>query len=248
MDEVKKESKTYVEYLADKELNEEKSRPSVEPKELTKGERSKKSLANFWFYNKWKVLIGAVVVIALISFVVFFVQNFKKKDFAVVLVNSQVTEEFNKAVYEFDNSIVEKGIKESGFKTEVRDAYRHYLRDDKTEVVDENISGSIQRLSQEFMQGLVDVLIVNTRCADEYNNSNGILPIDEVLTAEELDNIGEDMLYYIDGKPMGIKVEASSFLKDHLYYRDGDDYIIVVSKFSKNTELNREFILYMLAY
>ena len=247
MDEIKN-NKTYVEYKAQKELEEERSVAPAEQVELSKGERFIKSLAHFWLYNKWKVLIGLIIVIAVVSSVYMFIKNNTKKSFSVVLVNSQVMDGFDEDIEQFDEIVKEKGLYDSKFKTEVRDSYRHFLKTDDLNIVDENVSGSMQRLSYEFMEDLVDVLIVNTKCADDYNGSNGLMPIDELLSEEELAKIPEEYLYYNNDKLIGIRIEASQILQEHLIYREGDEYLIVVSSFSSRKEINHEFVMYLIEH
>ena len=247
MDEIKN-NKTYVEYKAQKELEEEKAVAPVEEVELSKGERFFKSLAHFWFYNKWKLLIGIIVIVAIVSFVYFFIQNNTKKCFSVVLVNSQVWDGFDEDIADFDRTVKDKGLYGPEFKTEVRDSYRHFLKSEEELEIDDNVTGSMQRLSHEFMEDLVDVLIVNTRCADEYNGSDGLLPLDQLLTKEELESIPEEYLYYNNDKLIGIRIEASQILQEHLIYREGDEYLIVVSSFSSRKEINHEFVMYLIEH
>ena len=58
MDELK--NKTYLEFVAEKELAEEANRPAEDKKELSKGERFVKSLVHFWSYKKWYVIIPRI--------------------------------------------------------------------------------------------------------------------------------------------------------------------------------------------
>ncbi|MCR5617746.1 MAG: hypothetical protein K6F83_05610 [Clostridiales bacterium] len=246
MDEVKKEAKTYVEYLADKELEEEESLPSVESKEVSTGGRFIRSLAHFWTYNKWKIIVGLISVVVIGCFIFYFVQNNKKRCFTVALVNSQIDGDFDKVIGGFDSRVKEKGHYDSTFETTVIDRYMHYLRDVETPTYDESLTASMQRLSHEIMSDMIDVLIVNTRCADEYNNSGAVKPLDEILTKEELESLSEEDLYYRDGKAIGIRIDRFKDKTDTLVFREGDDYILIVSNFSSRKELCREFVLYMI--
>lgn len=250
MDELRNQ-KSYLEYQAEKELAEEAAREPVVQKELTMGERIKRSLVHFWMYHKWKVIIPLLCLGIIGSIAYTLIINNTKPFFSMVLVNSIVTDEssFNDVIDGFNKHIHEQGLAEEKKNMSYKDSYRHPLKSDDEYVIDMDINGSTQRLSSELNNNLVDILLMNTRCADEYCDSGCIASLEDILTSDELARIDEEYYYYgeIDTKKqiIGIRVEAFSELSD-LEYREGDEYLIVVSEKSTQKEMAHEFIKYML--
>lgn len=240
---------SYIDFKAKQELAEEANREKVVEKELSKGERLKRSLVYFWMYHKWYVIIPLIVVIVLGSLIGTIIVNSIKPFFSMILVNVIVADdsEFVNSINEFNEIIHTKGISDKDMT--YKDNYRHPTKNDPEYLVDYDVNSSTQKLSSELTSDLVDVLIVNTRCADEFNDSNSWEPIDNVISAEDLNKIDEKYYYYgeIDNKKqiIGISVDAFSKLSD-LKYREGDTYIVVVSKFSTRKNIATEYFKFML--
>lgn len=249
MDEVK--NKGYLEYMAEKELAEEANIPAAVPKELTKGERLSRSLVHFWSYKKWYVILPLIIVIVVGSLAYSIIKNNTKPFFSMRLVNIEVEDSdlFTKSIDGFNDYLHSNGIAKESKKMTYVDGYRHPLASDEEYVVDYDINSSTQKLSSELTSDLVDVLIVNTRCADEFCDSNAWEPLENILSKEQLEKIDEQYYYYgnVDNKKqiIGIRVEAFSQLSD-LQYRPGDTYVITVSGFSSQKEMVKTFFDYML--
>lgn len=248
MDEVKKQQ-TYIDFKAEQELAEEANREKVVEKELSKGERFKRSLVHFWMYKKWYVIIPIAVVVVLGSLIGTIIANSVKPFFSMILVNVIVEEnsDFSRSISDFNDYLHTNGI--SNKDMEYKDNYRHPVKTDPEYVLDYDVNSSTQKLASELTSDLVDVLIVNSRCADEFNDSNSWEPIENIISKEDLSKIDEKYYYYneIDNKKqiIGISVEAFPELSD-LIYRDGDTYLIVVSKFSTRKNIATEYFKHML--
>lgn len=249
MDELKKQS--YLDYKAEQELADEAAQAPVVEKELSKGERFKRSLVHFWSYYKWYVIIPLAVIIVVGSLLYTVISNNVKPYFSMILVNieAQDCKEFNDSISGFNDYLHNSGIAPESKEMSFKDSYRHPMTSEEEYVVDYDINSSTQKLSSELTHDLVDILIVNIRCADEFCESGAWEPIENILSAEDLAKIDESFHYYgeIDGKKqiIGIRVEAFSQLSD-LQYREGDDYVITVSKFSSQKEIVTEYLKFML--
>lgn len=250
MDELRNQ-KNYLEYQAEKELAQEAAREPVVQKELTMGERIRRSLVHFWTYYKWYVIIPLICIVVVGSLAYTIITNNTKPFFSMVLVNSAATNEskFNEVVSEFNEYIHQNDLAPLNKEMSYKDSYRHPLKSDGEYVLDTDINGSTQRLSSELNNNLVDIVLMNTRCADEYCESGCIASLEEILTTEELSMIAEENYYYgeVNEKKqiIGIRVEAFSQLSD-LEYREGDEYLLVVSSASSQKEMAHIFIKYLI--
>ncbi|MCQ2466498.1 MAG: hypothetical protein MJ166_03165 [Clostridia bacterium] len=249
MDELK--NKTYLEFVAEKELAEEANRPAEDKKELSKGERFVKSLVHFWSYKKWYVIIPLIVLIILSSLVYTYVVNHKKSFFKIALVNIQLQDSsiLPSENDEFMSRLVNEGKATAKDEFIIQDKYRHQMASDPELSADQDIAGSTQRLSVEVMNDLVDIMLVNSRCCDDYADSKGLSSLDTIFSSDELKLIGEDNLYYheINGTsvPVGIKADAFDEF-DSLVYREGDTYVLVISDFTSRKDIAHDYVMFML--
>lgn len=249
MDELK--NKSYVEFKAEKELAEEANRIPVVEKELTKGERFKRSLVHFWSYKKWYVIIPAIVIIVVASLLTTYINSHKKSFFRMALVNVEVIDSsiLPSENEEFMNRLKEEGIATDKDEFVLQDKYRHQLASDPEFNSNQDIAGSTQRLSVEIINGLVDVLVVNERCCDDYSENGAFVDLREVFSNEELKKINSEFIYYYEKEgqqiPVGISVKAFDEF-DSLIYREGDEYVISVSSFSTNKNLAHDYVMYLL--
>lgn len=194
---------------------------------------AKRSLAYFWDYYKWYVIVPVVCVIILVSIITTLVNENKAKYLSVGLVN--VTTECDDLFKEYETMVSEK-------ITLVYD-YRHLKGNDNFYSYDDDINASIQKLQANITTGRVDVICTNTRAIDEYSENNCFIDLRNVLDQEFL-TYYEDYIYYYNNIPIGINVSESEILSS-AYIDADEEHYLVVSSFSKNLDTAREFITYL---
>ena len=194
---------------------------------------AKRSLAYFWDYYKWYVIIPVVSIAIIISLIVTFVEENKKKYLSVAMVN--VTKECDDLFKEYENSIGES-------ITLVYD-YRHLKNSDDLYSYNDDINASVQKLQANITSGRVDVICTNSRAIEEYSVNSCFIDLRTILDQEYL-NQYEDLIYYYNDIPVGIDVSESEIMMSA--YSDSDEnHYIVVSAFSKNIDNALDFIVYL---
>jgi len=179
-----------------------------EERETIKDAPFKKRMEYFWEYYKWWV-IGGVFAIIVIVMTVRSIVTHKNDVLYVAMINcvevagsdaeGSIKEPFLTA-HDFDykkNNILFDIDLKMNFSSiahkeanEIPEGYTDY-------VSITNSSNSRQTLSVYIAAGTVDLMVSSENWFDEYAYGGFYLPLNEVLTAQELEQYG-DKLYYID--------------------------------------------------
>lgn len=210
------------------EINEESEAGSASDNLYNSNEINRRNLKEFlpwfWAYYKWWVIVPALIIAVIISFVVSIAKSRKDYYLNIALVNAQVAdvERFDNLITDYENMI--------GSEIEINydDAFRHALKTDDEYFYDDSVSAQDQRLIGMLVNGQLDLSVMNTRCIDDLYAGNHISNLEEILPDDVFENL-EGKIYYIDGTPVGIAVDAFTCFDD-VGYREGDTYYVIVPK------------------
>lgn len=194
---------------------------------------AKRSLAYFWDYYKWYVIVPLVVVAVIISIIVTLVQENSKKYLSVAMVN--VTKECDDLFKSYEDLV--------GESISLNYEYRHPKGSDNFYSYDDEINASIQKLQAHIITGRVDVIVTNSRAINEYCENSAFMDLRSVLDEDYIDNL-QDYLYYYNDIPVGIDVSGSVILND-AYLNSEENHYLVVSNYSKNVDAAKDFIIYL---
>lgn len=226
------------------EINEESEADSASDNLKNSNEINRRNLKEFlpwfWAYYKWWVIVPALIIAVIVSFVVSIIKS--KKDYYLyfALVNVQITDEeiFDDMITEYENTI--------GSEIEIMydDNFRHALKTDAEYYYDDSVSAQDQRMIGLLVNGQLDVSVMNTRCIDDLFAGDHLSNLEEILPTEVFENVGGE-IYYCDGVAVGISVNAFTCF-ENVGYRDGDTYYVIVPKTTDKTEEAVAFIEYYL--
>lgn len=200
-------------------------------KQMSKDAR--RSLAYFWDYYKWHVIITVLVVWAIIAFAVSFYNEHKEVYLSVCLVN--VTTECGDILKDYEVNVSDT--------ISVSYDYRHPKVSDPYFVSDDGINASVQKLQTVIASGKADVICTNTRAIDEYSVNDAFINLHEVCSEEFIEEYS-DYIYYVNDIPIGVDVTASDVLVP-AYIDSDESHYLVVSRFSEKKDRIKLLIDYL---
>ncbi len=214
-------------------------------KQKLKDMTTKEKASYYVYYYKWHAL-AAVVVVALVIYLVTSVLSRKDEAFYCVFMNVDhafvETTELS-ADFEAYAGINSKKYK-SVFDTTI------YTKNDNP-MFAEDAYDSTMRLSAMFMANQVDVLCSDTATLDGYVAEDSLKDLHEYFTDEELDKLSQNGLIYTakgaDGKdfPAAVRITDSDKLKSVGIYDDSSVVYAAVVGNAPHGEYFRTFISYL---
>lgn len=214
-------------------------------KEATKGMTFQEKVDHFLTYYKW-VLAVAAAVIAVISIVVTGIVNSRIETlYSGMLVNTFITEEGN--TYLSEDLLTHLGGTGKRQRVNVEETYLENMSS-SSNVEDKYISAmkvTVMVAAQEL-----DYIMMNETAYNYYENETVFPPLTEVLPAELLEQLQEDIVYHTDWDgttyPMAIDITDYAFARDCIN-ADGRIYIAFCGNTGR-TERNSLFVEYLLSW
>lgn len=194
---------------------------------------ARRSLAYFWDYYKWFVIIPLVIVLIIVSLAVSLVNENKVTYLTVAMVN--VSCECDDLFSEYE-SVVEEDIR-------VNYDYLHPKMTDNYYVDSEEVNASVQKLQGNIISGRVDVICTNMRAIDDYSESNIWRDLRDVL-GEDFVSQHSDSIYYIQDIPIGLNIEESDVLLSAYSISDEEHYLVFPNNTHKLDAI-RDFTFYL---
>ena len=174
-----------------------------EEREALKNGTPKQKLAYFWYYYKWHVIIGIVIIAMVSSFIYQFV-NRKDTAFNTVLLNASLLDQMSSEQPKFIADFAEKeGIdlntSDITFDTSIR------IVEDS---MDETSVTSSQKLMVYVAANELDSMITDFDSFRKYANSSVFYDLRDVLTDEQIQAL-EPYFYYVD-REVVLAIEAAN--------------------------------------
>lgn len=214
---------------------------NIDKKEL------RKRIDNFWYYNKWFVIIGIAVLLA-VCYIAKDITSKKDEVFSAVIANCTTTglDEFTQEY--LDSTDIDQ-------KTETVTLNTLYFGDEQdTEAV-----YSVQALQAEVAAHVLDAIVSDTATAQKYMR-DVLEDLRDILDEDDLEYFSDHIVYYdgdsedcilssdtsamTDPIPVGIVVSEASKLTSFMVR--GDEYIYGFAVNSENRERAIEFLHYIL--
>ena len=178
-------------------------------------------LENFWYYHKWKVIAGVLLVIALWAGITFYIDTLKKsKETGDITVVSVFSGAYTPERIDLDKRLADSvgDIDGDGKKTVTYTA--HYIG---TKGTDEDKAAQAQ-----FEQGLAkcygDIMLFDKTSLDKYVKKDIFEPIDKYV---DLTNIPEEDIVKRGDVAVAIRLLDSQILRDMKFVTD-EVYVSVV--------------------
>lgn len=174
-----------------------------EEREALKNGTPKQKLAYFWYYYKWHVIIGIVIIAMVSSFIYQFV-NRKDTAFNTVLLNASLLDQMSSEQPDFIADFAEKeGIdlntSDITFDTSIR------IVEDS---MDETSVTSSQKLMVYVAANELDSMITDFDSFQKYANSSLFYDLRDILTDEQIQAL-EPYFYYVD-REVVLAIEAAN--------------------------------------
>lgn len=212
-------------------------------KEATKGMTFREKIEHFLTYYKW-VLVVLAAVIAIISIVVTGIVNSRIETlYSGMLVNTFITEEGN--AYLSEDLFSHLGGIEKKQQVNVEETY---LQDMSSASNVEDKYMSAMKVTVMVAAQELDYIMMNETAYDYYENETVFPPLTEVLPAELLEQLQDNIVYYTDpdgtAYPMAIDITDCAFVQDCIN-ADGRIYLAFCGNTGR-TERNSVFVEYLL--
>lgn len=195
-----------------------------------KGMSFKNAVIHFWTYYKWWVIIPAIIIIILASFLNSFLKSREKGYLNIILVNAH---------YESDNYMFVDYAESIGEHIIVQSDYVVPSDTDTTETTQEMIANQ-QKIVTLLTEGVGDVFVTNLRSISEYGE-RGVLDLRTLLTPEQLASLeSQNMLYYMDFEnenhvPVAINITNHDYFLA-AYEGSNENHYLFLSAYSNKTE------------
>lgn len=181
-----------------------------EEREALKHGTPREKLAYFWYYYKWYVIIGVIVIAMIASFIQQYL-NRKDTAFYAVLLNASLLDQTATEQPDFITAFADKeGIdlakNEITFDTSIR------VVEDS---MDETSVTSSQKLMVYVAANELDTMITDLDSFQKYANSSLFYDLRDVLTEEQIQTL-EPYFYYVD-REVVLAIEAASDQLDSDY-------------------------------
>ena len=244
-----------------------------EEREALKNGTPKQKLAYFWYYYKWHVIISAIIIGMLVSFIYQYV-NRKDIAFNAVLLNASLLDQMSSEQPDFITDFAEKeGIdlntSDITFDTSIR------IVEDS---MDETSVTSTQKLMVYVAANELDSMITDFDSFQKYANSSLFYDLRDILTEEQIQTL-EPYFYYVDREvvlaieaanddlntdytpeypdplhpeemqdpvPVGIRLTGCKDLTDNYYFR-GDGIVMGIYANAKHADTAVDLAEYLLS-
>lgn len=203
-------------------------------------------LSHIWTYYRW-ILVVVLILIMAVSVLLASIQN-KRKIMLLggITVNVQLSEEGKTYLSEDYKQIIGTGNKRETVVLSHTD-----IQDLANTMVYENNYYAIMSLLALCTNQEVDYLILDQVGFEAMLIQNAYLGLDEVFTPEELEAMGERVIYAQHGEEqspsaVALNIADCPFIQENAN-EEGPVYFVFVVN-SPRTEACREFLEYLLAY
>ena len=179
-------------------------------------------LDNFWYYHKWKVVIGILLILALWAGITFYNDNLKRaedtEDLCVMTVfSTRVTPE------EIDlDERLKDGLKDIDKDGEIGVVYTaHYIADPVKTQEDKMAQA---QFSNDLEHCWGDIMLFDKTSIGIYKKKDIFEPIDKYV---DLTQIPEDAIVYRGDVPVAVRLTNSQIIRDMKFFTD-DIYVSVM--------------------
>ena len=181
-----------------------------EEREAMKHGTPKEKLEYFWLYYKWHVIITVVAIVAITSFIYTTVTK-KETSLYALFLNSFVTAEDSGNSYK-QGFLDMAGIDCDKYKIIV-DTNLYF----QPGAMDEDSYNALQKISIYVAAGEIDLFGADLTTFEYYAYTDYLTDLRDMLTPEQIEKYSP-YFYYIDGKFLADKLEASENFNDSIDY------------------------------
>lgn len=193
---------------------------------------------HLWTYYKWWLIIPVIVIVMIVYSITSYIKETKKAYLNIAMVNAY--EDGMDLFLDYSDSI--------GKEILVDTTYRHPQNEDPL-MMTEQMSASVQKLATSIQDGIVDVVITNSRALKEYTYT-GFIDLREVLSEEQMQALNErGMIYTLpdeDGNeiPVGIYISDMKFFEP-AYPDFPEKHYLVLSAYSDKKKEEKLLLEYL---
>ena len=213
--------------------------PSLEKKKLNIKEVGiGGAIVHVWTYYKWWIIIPVIVIGMIVYTVTSYMKETKKEYLKIAMVNAH--QDGMDLFIEYSKSI--------GHEVVVDTTYIHPTNDDSV-YLNSDQTTSIQKLTTQYQSGLVDIMVTNSRAAQEYTE-RAFLDLREVLDESQMKQLEEEgLIYYLDSEegetvPVGINVTGMEFFEP-AYPGSEEMHYLFLSSFTDKKEEEKLILEYL---
>lgn len=195
----------------------------------------KQKLNYFWDYHKWKVIIPALVILFLVTFISAVIDEKKPTALLVAMVNASDISDITLAITE--EYPEDMGIDTKNNPVRVEADFLHPNNMGEAAVTDNQTIASIQKYQAMVTNAYIDVTISPMWAVDEYQKANVYENLTKLFPEEFLKE-NENLLYYAenaDGQKVatGIRLDETELFAD---FYDGEAPILTICTYSERKE------------
>lgn len=229
------------------EVVEEVEEEESDGKKKFKDSKFAKTVINFWEYNKWFVIIPAIVIVIIIAFLNDYLTENKPRLLDVALVN---TYDLSVPYVEIgQNYSVYRGYAEGELPVKIS-ANITYPREMNEEMArDTALVSNIQKLQSLFLSGHINVMIATDYAVRDFAAADDFLVLTDYLDPEFIEK-HKERLFYAPGqdgveKPVGFYLEENKNLG---VFADDEIPVIAICNFSDDDKIKEsiEFLKWMM--
>ncbi len=199
-----------------------------------KGMSFKEKLSYLWFYYKW-IIIGGILLVLVGSILVsnYYKASHTNSILEVTLINASAVEaDQSTAFLEFPGTL------EDSEGDEVVSVDASLTIDLNKQ--DARSAASFQVLSAKLISGETDIIVCQEELFLKEQENNAFLPLEEVLSKEDMEKAKDDLVM-ISGKAYGIRLKGSA-IQDGAVYPKDSELIIGVTSTGRDIETAGEFL------
>ena len=213
--------------------------PSLEKKKLNFKEVGVRgTIVHLWTYYKWWAIIPLIVIIMVVYTIIAYRQETKKVYLKIAMVNA----------YQDGMDLFVDYSKSIGHEVVVDTSYFHPTNEDSVYLTTDQAT-SIQKLATQYQSGLIDIMVTNSRAAQEYTE-RAFLDLRDVLDENEMKQLEEEgLIYYLESEegekvPVGINVTGMEFFEP-AYPGSEEKHYLLLSSFSNKKEEEKLILEYL---